>query len=64
MRGNRYSSFFGSINNMFICLITTASNHCLRDWTSGKVADYLVDFNYENAGRKLLEYAMIVRCEV
>jgi len=64
MRGNRDSSFLESINDAFICLITTAINHCLREWTSGKVTDDLLDFNYENARRELLEYAMIVRCEV
>jgi len=64
MRGNRDTSFFGSVNNAFIFLITTAINHCLREWTIGKVTDDLVDIKYENAGRESLEYGMIVRCKV
>ncbi|KAF8455731.1 hypothetical protein BGX38DRAFT_1257986 [Terfezia claveryi] len=35
MRGNSDDTFFDSINEVFICLVTSAMRHCLKAWTTG-----------------------------
>ncbi|KAF8415920.1 hypothetical protein EV426DRAFT_706044 [Tirmania nivea] len=35
MQGNFDNSFFDSINEVFICLVTSAMRHCLKGWTTG-----------------------------
>ncbi|KAF8435239.1 hypothetical protein BGX38DRAFT_1262674 [Terfezia claveryi] len=34
MRGNSDDTFFDSINEVFICLVTSAMHHCLKAWTT------------------------------
>ncbi|KAF8416449.1 hypothetical protein EV426DRAFT_705920 [Tirmania nivea] len=35
MRGNFDDAFFNSINEVFICLVTSAMRHCLKGWITG-----------------------------
>ncbi|KAF8444338.1 hypothetical protein BGX38DRAFT_1260974 [Terfezia claveryi] len=35
MCGNSDDTFFDSINEVFICLVTSAMRHCLKAWTTG-----------------------------
>ncbi|KAF8425421.1 hypothetical protein BGX38DRAFT_1147170 [Terfezia claveryi] len=35
IRGNFDETFFDSINEVFICLVTSAMRHCLKSWTTG-----------------------------
>ncbi|RPB18247.1 hypothetical protein L211DRAFT_773186, partial [Terfezia boudieri ATCC MYA-4762] len=35
MRGNFDDTFFESINEVFICLVSSAIRHCLKSWATG-----------------------------
>ncbi|RPB17874.1 hypothetical protein L211DRAFT_854692, partial [Terfezia boudieri ATCC MYA-4762] len=35
MRGNFDDTFFESINEVFICLVSSAMRHCLKSWATG-----------------------------
>ena len=52
MRGNRDPEFFNMINDSFIWLISSAIQHCLREWQTGEAAQEMVDFKYETAQHK------------
>ena len=44
--------FFANINDMFVCLIGMAIQHCLKEWRTGTVAEEQVDFKSESVGGK------------
>ncbi|RPB20013.1 hypothetical protein L211DRAFT_852720 [Terfezia boudieri ATCC MYA-4762] len=48
MRGNYDENFFDSINEVFICLVTSAMCHCLKAWTTGIYVEppNMGDFKY------------------
>ncbi|RPB18856.1 hypothetical protein L211DRAFT_853735 [Terfezia boudieri ATCC MYA-4762] len=48
MRGNFDSSFFDSINEVFICLVACAMRHCLKTWSTGVYVEPAknADFKY------------------
>jgi len=57
MRGNRDETFFDSINAIFVCFIATTTQHCLKEWRTGKAPTELVEFKYETATGKLISDA-------
>ncbi|KAF8417017.1 hypothetical protein BGX38DRAFT_1280801 [Terfezia claveryi] len=51
MRGNFNETFFDSINEVFICLVTSAMRHCLKAWTTGVYMEppKTGDFKYDTS---------------
>ncbi|KAF8448464.1 hypothetical protein BGX38DRAFT_1270252 [Terfezia claveryi] len=51
MRGNFDETFFDSINEVFICLVTSAMHHCLKSWTTGVYVEppKTGDFKYDTS---------------
>ncbi|RPB19280.1 hypothetical protein L211DRAFT_767513, partial [Terfezia boudieri ATCC MYA-4762] len=39
MRGKRDSKFFDKINNVFICLVAAAMQHCLKELRTGEASE-------------------------
>jgi len=54
MRGYFDDTFFDSINEVFICLVTSAMRHCLKSWTTGVYVEpgRNADFKYETTASK------------
>ena len=54
MRCNFDDIFFDSINEVFICLVTSAMRHCLKAWTTGVYVDpgKSAEFKYETTASK------------
>ena len=52
-RGNKVRSFFDFLNEVFICLVVTAIQHCLKAWVKG-VYVKAVNFRYETVMSKLI----------
>jgi len=54
MRGHFDDTFFDSINEVFICLVTSAMRHCLKAWTTGVYVEpgRNADFKYETTASK------------
>jgi len=54
MRGHFDNSFFDSIDEVFICLVTSAMCHCLKAWTTGVYIEpeRNADFKYETTASK------------
>ena len=52
MRGNRDTTFFDEINPVFVCLVASALQHCLKEWKGGDRTKVLVEFKYETAAGK------------
>ena len=53
MRVHVDDSFFHSINEVFICLVTSAMRHALQSWTTGVYVELrkAVEFKYSNTVR-------------
>lgn len=51
MRGNFDETFFDSINEVFVCLVTSAMRHCLKAWATGVYIEppKTAEFKYETA---------------
>ncbi|KAF8432910.1 hypothetical protein BGX38DRAFT_1276370 [Terfezia claveryi] len=51
MRRNFDETFFDSINEVFICLVTSAMCHCLKSWTTGVYVESpkTGDFKYDTS---------------
>jgi len=49
MRGNLDMKFFDNINPVFICLVTAALRHCLKELKGGEQAGEPIDFHYKTA---------------
>ncbi|KAF8416583.1 hypothetical protein EV426DRAFT_578631 [Tirmania nivea] len=54
MRGNRDPTFFDKINSVFICLVASALQHCLKEWKTSERTKVLIDYKYETAAEKLI----------
>ena len=53
MRGNRDETFFGNMNESFICLVAGAIRHCLREYQLvDRLKNNLSEFKYEMAAGK------------
>jgi len=54
MRCHFDDTFFDSINEVFICLVTSAMRHCLKAWTTGVYVETgrNADFKYETTASK------------
>jgi len=54
MRGHFDNTFFDSINEVFICLVTSAIRHCLKAWTTVVYVEpeRNADFKYETTTSK------------
>jgi len=51
MRENIDESLFESINEVFICLVMTAIQHCLKTWQAG-IFEQPLEFKYQTAHSK------------
>lgn len=50
--GNPNVRFFDYINSVFICLVGTVLQHCLKEWKGREQANKLVNFNYKTVASK------------
>ncbi|KAF8416219.1 hypothetical protein EV426DRAFT_703734 [Tirmania nivea] len=48
MRGNRDPTFFDKINSVFICLVASALQYCLKKWKTGEHTKVLVNYKLRN----------------
>ncbi|KAF8422900.1 hypothetical protein EV426DRAFT_151422 [Tirmania nivea] len=66
MQGNFDDSFFDSINEVFICLVTSAMRHCLKAWSTGVYVELpkKAEFKYQSSASKYCIYYPIQRGQI
>jgi len=57
-QGSQDPEFLDRINGVFICIVATAIQHCLKAWRTGELAESGPDFKYETNWGKLLPDAL------